>query len=162
MRVLISFFFLIFSISVRADCGLERENGVVIDNINMLQWQACPYGMKWIDGQGCQGNSEPLTLIEAMDIAKKMGKGWRVPDIEELALLANTNCRGDSINKELLPLPSDSGDDTALFWSATKIQSMPYLYFTFDLLNKRIDGHTEKMAYSVRFVRYFNSTEILF
>ncbi len=140
--------------STYAQCDFIANDSIVVDIANNLEWQACTFGMQWDKKNGCTGEPTPLTLSEAFEEATKKGYGWRLPNIEELSLLSSKKCLENNLFRSYFDIPQDNGEGASPYWSFTLIQNIPYLYYTFDMINNDIDGHTIEMAYPVRFVRH--------
>ncbi|HAS1177022.1 TPA: DUF1566 domain-containing protein [Enterobacter cloacae] len=153
MKIFIYLSLAMSSLSTYAQCDFITENSTVIDIKNNLEWQACTFGMQWNKENGCTGEPTPLTLSTAFGEATKQGNGWRLPNIEELSLLSSNSCLKNDLFKSYFDIPQDNGEGASPYWSSTQIQSIPYLYYTFDMINHYIDGYTIEMTYPVRFVR---------
>ena len=55
---------------------LSRQEGVIHDRLNQLEWQVCSLGSEWQEEKGCVGTPALLTLLEAKDEAARLGEGW--------------------------------------------------------------------------------------
>jgi hypothetical protein len=98
----------------------DHADGTVTDRRSNLMWLRCSAGQEWTGGT-CTGTATPATWLEAEDMAKAVNAGgkhffsdWRLPQIHELAMIAERQCENPRINLTLFPeTPS------AAFWSAT-------------------------------------------
>ena len=83
-------------------------------------WLRCPLGQEWSPG-GCSGTAKRLTWAQADELARTMNQAgklffndWRLPQLHELATLAERQCENPRINLEVFPAtPADA------FWSLT-------------------------------------------
>jgi hypothetical protein len=77
----------------------------------------CSLGQTW-SGNTCVGDASELNWQQALQAAHGYKfankKGWRVPNIKELATITERSCVRPAINEELFPnTPSDD------FWTST-------------------------------------------
>jgi len=119
--------------SVRSDCDTslyplssptsrfeDGRDGTVTDKQSKLMWMRCAVGQQWTQG-ACAGQSSVLSWAEAEQAAKAVNqKGqffysdWRLPQLPELASIAERQCKSPRINLEIFP---NTVPD--FFWSAT-------------------------------------------
>lgn len=72
--------------------------GLVKDLSTDLTWKRCSYGKIWDkEKKTCTGNSTLLTFQEALQVANSTD-GFRLPNIKELASLAEYSCKMPSVN----------------------------------------------------------------
>lgn len=102
----------------------DHRDGTVTDRHSNLMWLHCSAGQKWSDG-GCAGAAKLLSWTEAADVAKAVNASgayffsdWRVPQIHELATIAERQCRNPRINLSIFPETPSAG-----YWSFTSRNS---------------------------------------
>jgi hypothetical protein len=83
-------------------------------------WMRCAVGQLWAQGT-CTGRSSPLSWADAAQAANEVNKSgryfysdWRLPQLPELASIAERQCRSPRINLEVFP-----NSAAEFFWSAT-------------------------------------------
>ena len=64
---------------------LLNSNTEVKDKKTGLIWQRCSLGQTW-SGTNCTGTAGTYNWTNALQTAKNIGNGWRVPNINELGL----------------------------------------------------------------------------
>lgn len=78
-------------------------NGAEVkDKVTGLIWQRCSIGQTW-DGNTCTGNATSHTWQQALTVAKNLGKGYRLPNIKELASIVEEQCYDPAINSKTFP-----------------------------------------------------------
>ena len=92
---------------------LLNNNTEVKDKETGLIWQRCSLGQTW-SGTSCTGKTTEYEWKAALQAAKKMGSGWRMPNVTELSSLLELACYFPAINKDFFP-------DTihGMFWSSS-------------------------------------------
>lgn len=123
----------------------------VLDKKTQLVWQRCSVGTQW-NGKQCTGTPALVTLVDAKQMAKKLGHGWHVPDMNELSSIVEEQCPSPYINHKVFTDIQELGEG-APYWSTTPIKAMPGLIYYIDFINGDIDGHTENFPLAVRLVR---------
>jgi hypothetical protein len=83
---------------------LLNSNTEVKDKQTGLIWQRCSLGQTW-SGTSCTKSGAVIfyNWANALQTAKNMGGGWRVPNIRELASLIEQACYSPSINDVFFP-----------------------------------------------------------
>jgi hypothetical protein len=94
---------------------LLNSNVEVKDKQTGLIWQRCSLGQTW-NGTICTGNIAGYTWANALQTAKNMGNGWRVPNIKELKSLIEPACYHPSINDVIF-----SNAQSAYHWSSSSV-----------------------------------------
>ncbi len=108
----------------------------VHDKSSGLVWQRCSMGQTW-DGTTCSGEASKLEWLPALQQAKQLGNGYRLPSIKELQSLVEYSCSPVSINAQFFPnTPTDS---ISAFYSNTPYKQVVQ------------DGETFMMVYAFSF-----------
>lgn len=123
----------------------------ILDKKTQRVWQRCSVGTKW-DGKQCTGTPALVTLTDAQQMAKKLGQGWHVPDMDELSSIAEPQCSEPYINTLVFTDIQELGEG-APYWTTTPIKAMPTLIYYIDFINGDIDGHTKDFPLAVRLVK---------
>jgi hypothetical protein len=126
----------------------DSSDGTVTDSESKLMWLRCALGQTW-SGTSCLGQPLLLSWQEAAEQAGTLNKSgqyffsdWRLPQLPELASIAERQCRNPRINLTVFP-----ATPAAAYWSATA----------------RPTGHVEASAYVLSFgpegVQYVSKEE---
>lgn len=96
---------------------VQVTTGEVLDSTTNLVWQRCALGQTFSGGT-CTGEASQFTWQEALAAAQTANdtdtKGWRLPNLKELASLTERQCVRPAINATAFPAtPSDD------FWTST-------------------------------------------
>lgn len=84
----------------------------VTDKRTGLTWMRCSEGQAW-SGSTCTGSATTHTHEAALALAQA-ATGWRLPNVKELASLADRGCQNPAIDSTAFPAtPSNS------FWSSS-------------------------------------------
>ena len=87
--------------------GRFAANGAeVADGQTGLVWARCSVGQSW-SGSACTGTASSHTHEQALALAKA-ATGWRLPNVKELASLADKGCQSPSIDSAAFPNTSSS------------------------------------------------------
>ncbi|MFI3196356.1 MAG: DUF1566 domain-containing protein [Methylococcaceae bacterium] len=134
-----------------ADRYTVSANGEEVkDNETQLIWRRCPAGM---GGSGCTGSASTFThqaaLQHAAGQAASTGVAWRLPNVKELASLADLGRRNPAIDTAFFPnTPSN------VFWSSSPnvgyTYNAWYVNFYYGYVN---DYGVRNSAFPVRLVR---------
>ena len=93
---------------------LQADNSEIKDNTTDLVWQRCPVGQTWT-GAVCNNTATSYSWTSALQQAKNIGDGWRLPNIKELKSLIENACYNPAINlKFFTGTPED-----AIYWSSS-------------------------------------------
>ena len=130
----------------------KTEQSLVLDIKTNLIWQRCSLGSIWSSDNSCNGEIEYMSLSAAKEVALNLAEGWRVPTIDELYSIAELNCSMPSINVEVFPSITEMSEG-APYWSSSKIEDLPMLFYFIDFWDARADGHTPGFSLAVRLVR---------
>ena len=98
---------------------IQYDNGTVRDNVTQLVWMRCAVGQSWdATNEQCSGDPIKYTWQGALQYAHGLiyadARGWRLPNIKELASLVERQCARPSINIEVFD--NTAADD---YWSST-------------------------------------------
>jgi hypothetical protein len=98
----------------------DGGDGTVTDKQSKLMWMRCAVGQRWRDGV-CAGQSSALSWSDAVEAAQRINKSgqffysdWRLPQLPELASIAERQCKSPRINLDIFP-----NTEAKSFWSAT-------------------------------------------
>jgi hypothetical protein len=134
----------------------DNGDGTVTDKESKLMWMRCAVGQTWAKGT-CSGAAAALTWQGGLDAAQTINKrgnfffsDWRLPQVPELAGIAERQCKNPRINLTVFPrTPS------APFWTATSRPSTAVETFAF-VLGFGADGIqyvSKEETHDVRLVR---------
>ena len=109
--------------------GLE-----VTDSQTGLVWQRCSVGQSW-NGSTCTGNASSYTYEGALAYAKIQNTtdsvtGWRLPNVKELASLADKGCQNPAIDRTAFPATPSSW-----YWTSSTYAGNSQLAWAVDFLN---------------------------
>jgi hypothetical protein len=97
-----------------------QDDGTAVDTQARLMWMRCSIGQTWSGGD-CVGTPRQLDWRAAQQAAQDLNRSgsqfyndWRLPQIRELALIAERQCDNPRIN--LLVFPQTPA---AFYWTAT-------------------------------------------
>ena len=160
MKLLLVAFFL-SSLSLMAECTFKTstliaKEGEVVDKKSGLIWRRCSLGQEWQKGKGCVGEIELLKRKEAEERANSLGKGWRIPSIDELLTLVDERCKSPVINTSLFGKPHDTGEGANYISTSISLEGdevMPTLFYTINFLDGSVDAHTKGYMGAVLLVR---------
>jgi hypothetical protein len=106
------------------------ENGLAQDSATGLTWYRCNAGQTWVDGQ-CQGDALLLSYEAAQEWAASTTLAgfddWRVPEIDDMDGLVESDCKSPSINTRIF-----IGIEPEVYWSSESnfwIRSMAWSLF---------------------------------
>ncbi len=81
---------------------VQAGGAEVQDTQTGLIWQRCSLGQSW-NGATCAGSAGVYTWQSALQAARDLGNGWRVPNFKELQSLVEEACYSPAINETLFP-----------------------------------------------------------
>jgi hypothetical protein len=128
------------------------HEGEALDTKTGLIWQRCSLGMTWDRKRGCVGALTPLDLKAAGEKAAALGGGWRVPSGPELESIIDRSCGIPVVDVSVFPDIKGDADGEADYWTTNRV-GMANLYYFFDFMSGRADGHTRGFELAVRLVR---------
>jgi hypothetical protein len=98
----------------------DNGDGTVTDTQSRLMWLRCALGQRW-SGKSCLGQPALLDWQQALGRTASLNAGgqyffsdWRLPQLPELASIAERQCQNPRINLTLFP-----GTRPAAYWSST-------------------------------------------
>lgn len=103
----------------------DNGDGTVSDSVTGMMWQKCIEG---VSGNTCEAGQElvftwqgALQRAVSENTATSLGfNDWRLPNIKELATLAELSCHSPAINLSVFPnTPSDIEVNSSLTWSSS-------------------------------------------
>ncbi|WP_296807549.1 DUF1566 domain-containing protein [Thiocapsa sp.] len=96
----------------------DNGDGTVTDDVAQLMWMRCSAGQTWSGGT-CVGEAALYDWQGAQDLAAAMNASgarffndWRVPNLSELAMIAERQCESPRINLAIFPETPSS-----VFWT---------------------------------------------
>jgi hypothetical protein len=99
---------------------LDNADGTVTDKESKLMWMRCSIGQTW-DGRACAGAAEGEAWAEAQAQATELNRrgslfyaDWRLPQLRELATIAERECADPRVNLAVFP-----GTESRPYWTAT-------------------------------------------
>lgn len=123
------------------------------DRRTHLTWARCSVGKRWHDSHHqCTGSVMLLSPDEATAYAQKLGHGWRLPNIDELASIIEQNCGEPAINTTIFPDVRYISEGSP-YWSESKYEDMPALRYYVDFMSGAIDARSDGVSAAVRLVR---------
>lgn len=134
------------------------QDGEALDTKTGLIWQRCSLGMTWASEHGCVGE---IIYVGLDDATKKAGESigkWRVPSGPELESLIDRSCGSPAVDASVFPDIKKDENGEANYWTTNPV-GIAGLYYFFDFMSGRADGHTRGFQLSVRLVRTKFSSE---
>jgi hypothetical protein len=132
--------------------------GEALDTKTGLIWQRCSLGMRWDAKRGCLGEMMSVGLDDATKKTTELGGKWRVPSGPELESLIDRSCGTPVVDSSVFPDIKKDEDGEANYWTTNPV-GMAGLYYFFDFMSGRADGHTRGFQLSVRPVKDKNNPE---
>lgn len=78
------------------------DGAEVKDTKTNLIWQRCNIGQKWDKAKDtCSGTATTLTWKTALSETKKLGNGYRLPNIKELQSIVEYKCAYPALNQNI-------------------------------------------------------------
>ncbi|RKT47270.1 DUF1566 domain-containing protein [Thiocapsa rosea] len=98
----------------------DNGDGTVTDEVAQLMWMRCSTGQSW-SGSTCVGEAAVYDWPGAQELAAttnasgvRFFNDWRVPQLRDLAMIAERQCENPRINLAVFPSTPPS-----LFWTAS-------------------------------------------
>ena len=126
-----------------------------VDAKTGLIWKRCSLGLTWDDRQGCIGEIARVGLDYALQKAKEAGSEWRVPSGPELQSIVDPACGSPVVDVNVFPDIRKDEDGEADYWTTNPV-GMANLFYYFDFMSGRADGHTRSFQPAIRLVRSGN------
>jgi hypothetical protein len=102
----------------------DNNDGTITDPETGLIWKKCSEGQSWSTaGNNCSGTENTYTWAAALQRAQSVNTGsgenfsqtdWRLPNVKELASIAELRCEAPAINNTVFP-----NTPSAFFWSSS-------------------------------------------
>ncbi len=101
---------------------VDNADGTVTDKESKLMWLHCSAGQAWKSELGrCTGEADRLSWAAAQLLASEVNRrgsfffnDWRVPQLRELATIAERGCANPRVNLAVFP-----GTEASRYWTAT-------------------------------------------
>jgi Protein of unknown function (DUF1566) len=101
---------------------IDNADGTVTDKESKLMWLHCSAGQTWMSESGrCAGEGVRLSWAEAQALASDVNRrgsfffnDWRVPQLRELATIAERGCANPRVNLAVFP-----GTEASRYWTVT-------------------------------------------
>lgn len=122
------------------------QGAEVTDQTTGLVWARCSVGQSW-DGSNCTGSAVVLTHEAAFQYAHSQ-IGWRLPNVKELASLADRGCRAPSIDSSVFPAVS-----SYWYWTSTAYAGVTDNAWFVRFSDGLVDVNIRRAEYAVRLVR---------
>lgn len=98
----------------------DHGDGTTTDTVTQLVWMTCASGQRWEMGR-CLGVAGLFNWSAAQAFAREVNRGaeyfyndWRVPQLRELASIAERQCSNPRINLAVFP-----GTPAGFFWTVS-------------------------------------------
>jgi hypothetical protein len=101
---------------------VDNADGTVTDKESKLMWLRCSAGQAWAFESGrCTGEADRLSWAAAQSLASDVNRrgsfffnDWRVPQLRELATIAERSCANPRVNLAVFP-----GTEASRYWTVT-------------------------------------------
>lgn len=127
--------------------SVSADGQEVTDSQTKLVWQRCPIGSKW-DGKLCAGKPTKFTLLDAKRASDPSNAGWRLPNKEEFAALADRSKKKPQMDALAFP-PKPKG----LHWALRSDTDDNLNAWLVDYRSGKVFGNTSDARHFVRLVR---------
>jgi hypothetical protein len=144
-----------YALSTPTSRFLDNGDGTVTDTQSKLTWMRCSMGQTWVNGT-CKGSAAAMTWAAAQDAVTAVNKGgrfffsdWRLPQLPELASIAERQCKNPRINLTIFPVTPPE-----VYWSATSRQAAVEAFaFTLSFGPDGVKYDSKEEHHDVRLVR---------
>lgn len=124
----------------------------VTDKRTGLTWKRCAEGQAW-SGSTCTGTATYHNHVAALALAKtanssQSATGWRLPNVKELASLADKGCQSPAIDSTAFPATPSSW-----FWSSSPYVGGSDSAWFVGFYNGSVNSYNRGDDYRVRLVR---------
>lgn len=128
----------------------------VIDNTTQLVWARCSAGQIW-SGSTCTNTATAMTPEAALTYAASQS-GWRLPNVKELASLADKGCVNPTIDASVFPgtvsyVTVYPAYLTSLYWTSSPVVKSPHLVWGVDFSTGALNKSSRYATFYVRLVR---------
>ncbi len=127
---------------------------IVTDQLTGLMWARCSLGQQW-NGSSCSGSASGVSWQEALQLGEVANQeryagfvGWRLPNLKELASIAELTCYAPAISLTVFP-----GAPSARFWSASPVSSASVYTWNINFNKGDDDWDVKSSNLNVRLVR---------
>jgi hypothetical protein len=111
-----------------------------------LVWARCSLGQTW-SGSACTGTASTHTHQDALTLANS-ASGWRLPNVKELASIADKGCLSPAI--DVVAFPNTSAN---AYWSSTAYVGYPSYAWFVEFGNGDVGYNFRSNSSRVRLVR---------
>lgn len=118
----------------------------VTDQRTGLVWARCSVGQSW-DGSTCNGSASTFIQEGALAHAQAQS-GWRLPNVKELASLADKGCANPAIDSTAFP-----STPSGWYWSSSPTVGTSSRAWNVDFGNGNVNDNDRVNPYAVRLVR---------
>lgn len=136
---------------------LDQGDGTVVDGGTGLMWMRCALGQQWQHSQ-CTGKPLSVTVKAAHDAAATTRfaghADWRLPDISELASIAELGCENPALDLRVFP-----GTAAVNFWSATVFANDPRKQWLMQFLHGENLVDLNTLSAQTRLVRTYSGSQ---
>jgi len=146
--------------AVHAECGSvavyriitvayagDAPANAVLDKRTGLQWRRCEEGQAW-SGLACMGAGQQFTHEQALLQAATKGM-WQLPDVKQIASLAQRACRFPALQSSLFA----TGELSSHYWSSTPFVSASSAAWLFEIDTGRVNFAPRDRRAGLRLVR---------
>jgi hypothetical protein len=130
---------------------LSADGLEVTDQKTGLIWRRCAEGLLW-NGSTCTGTALTFThesaLARAKEVSGLTAVAWRLPNIKELASIADKSLSNPAIDATAFPATPAN-----VFWSASPYIGYPAYAWNVYFLNGYVNYYSRTNTYYVRLVR---------
>jgi Protein of unknown function (DUF1566) len=130
---------------------VSADGTEVTDGRTGLIWRRCAEGMTATGGT-CTGTASSFThesaLLRARDQAASTSVAWRLPNVKELASIADRSKNNPAIDGDAFP-----STPANLFWSSSPYVGVANVAWFVHFFNGSVDGNVRGNPYYVRLVR---------